>query len=85
MKKIPSKQKSFQSPLLRCIEGSQVLEGRLPFQCYSTKAKVLKQEYNVNCCKEDFCNDNILSPPGTKLLHQNTLINQNKAIVFKYS
>ncbi|CRK97925.1 CLUMA_CG011298, isoform C [Clunio marinus] len=47
----------------RCLEGSQIIKGRFPLQCYSTKEKVRNQEFNANCCETDFCNDNIVMPP----------------------
>lgn len=53
----------------RCIEESQMITGRFPIQCYSTKEKIRKQEFNADCCDTDFCNDNIILPPGTKFLN----------------
>jgi hypothetical protein len=46
---------------LRCIARELVLTGRLPFVCYSTKAKT--ETFQAECCNEDFCNDNISHRP----------------------
>lgn len=47
----------------RCISHGNMLDGRLPIHCLSTKEKVEKQEFNINCCKTDFCNSESLVPP----------------------